>query len=395
MTWLRQALQQVLSAFGLGEAGSSTQECPLKSTLLAVIVTSEAGEECIPGVTVEIKGPSPGSKSTDQDGIAIFRPVKPGQYQVHVKLTGKAEGKYEKPAPENTSVSLGDLAACVVRLRPLASLRVRVVGVSKDPDGVECETILDGVTLKVSGRDTREGKTPSAPGWFRAERLRSGDYSVRVTSFGAHAGAYAIPESAAVTLAPGDTLDLVLRTTQLARLRIVLIDRADKPISGKAWELLSPVKASGTTGSKGLIEAANLPVARAAGVLRVDMGVPRAARASPEPAPAAAAAGTPPPYPPPIAAREFTDPAPPTPQTAADAGIVEWSLTLDDPKAYDNDPGIKSRLHNLGFGCAPSSDEKTTARAVKAYQARYLKQAAGSGKLADVKADVTKRHDVV
>lgn len=178
-----------------------------------------------------------------------------------------------------------------------------------------------------------------------------------------------------------------------AKLRVVLIDKDGKAISGKAWELLSPVRAIGKTGGNGLIEVENLSLENASGSLNIDMGPAEKKKTAPAPRPAAPPVSGPPPYPTPIKADDFKDKNKDHPTSGGDQTIVKWSLSLRLLKDMESDVGIKERLHNLGFNCDAKSDGAATAKAVKAYQRFYQKKEAPSGRLADIQSDVKNRHD--
>lgn len=74
-------------------------------------------------------------------------------------------------------------------------------------------------------------------------------------------------------------------------------------------------------------------------------------------------------------------------------GVVKWNFEIISKEAAQDDDSVKARLHNMGFLCDKGSDDDTTSKAVKAYQFLYLNEPDGSGKLADIKDDVIKRHD--
>lgn len=178
----------------------------------------------------------------------------------------------------------------------------------------------------------------------------------------------------------------VVKTKKPAKFRIVLVDKDSKPLSGKAWELLSPVEDSGTTGGDGLIEFSGIPLQETTASLKVKMSEPQPPL---DPLPS-----TPPvvptPYPPEIVVAEFTDK---DPAKSSHSDTVEWELAVGSLPTFDSGKGVRARLHNLGFGCDVDDDAKRTVRAVKAYQRFFLKNKNGSGVAKDISADIRDRHD--
>ena len=69
--------------------GGTTETCPLKlSKALIQVIRADTGE-IVPGATVELKGPTPGSGQTDTtDGIKPFESLKRGKYKAEVTLEG-------------------------------------------------------------------------------------------------------------------------------------------------------------------------------------------------------------------------------------------------------------------------------------------------------------------
>lgn len=170
------------------------------------------------------------------------------------------------------------------------------------------------------------------------------------------------------------------------KLRMVLLDRDDKPISGKKWELKTPIAQKGTTGGDGLIEITGLKPSDKTGTLVVSMRDKQTAPVKPTPP----APTTPPPYPPVIVADDYKDKIPAPDFTAQ---TVEWTLSLGALPPVKEKTGTLARLHNLGFGVDVDSDEPKTKRAVKAYQRFYLNNKTGSGTPADIQDDAGTRHD--
>ena len=183
------------------------------------------------------------------------------------------------------------------------------------------------------------------------------------------------------------TWTFVVKNRKPFKLSLVLIDKDDKPLSGKAWELKTPVLQKDTTGGGGLVEITGLKPGDRAATLEVVM---EAARTPPNKTPPAAPAAGPPPYPPVIAAEGFKDKMP-NPDYSAQ--VVQWKLAMGGMPSFNVKTGVLARLHNLGFGCDVDADDETATRAVKAYQNLYLNDKNGSGVPADIQADIRDRHD--
>jgi hypothetical protein len=178
----------------------------------------------------------------------------------------------------------------------------------------------------------------------------------------------------------------VVKTKKPAKLRLLLVDKDCKPLSGKDWELLSPVEGSGTTGADGLIEFKDIPLQETAASLKVKMSVPPPPLDPLEPLPPV----VPTPYPPDVVATEFTDK---DPNKKSDSHTVEWELKVGSLPTYNSSEGVRARLHNLGFGCDVEDEGDRSTRAVRAYQRYFLKNKSGSGVAKDIESDIRDRHD--
>ena len=191
-----------------------------------------------------------------------------------------------------------------------------------------------------------------------------------------------------VRKAVDQTWTFVVRSKRPFKIRMVLIDKNDKPLSGKSWELTTPLSQKGTTGGDGLIEITGLQPSDKAGTIIVTM----APAAPPQKKKEASAPPSvnPPPYPPAIVPADFKDPAP---APVATEQKIEWDLSIGALPAVKVKEGALARLHNLGFGCSVDSADPQATQAVKAYQLFYLKNKNGSGVTSDIQDDAAKRHD--
>lgn len=184
------------------------------------------------------------------------------------------------------------------------------------------------------------------------------------------------------------TWTFVLKRKKLPKLRIMLLDKEDRPLSGKNWQLTAPKNASGRTKVDGLIEVTDLDPQAKSGTLKV---VWQKSKAAPAKAPEKDAQINKPAYPRPIKASEFTDAMPAPPDPADDS--IKWILKIGSLPTFDQESGVQARLHNLGFRCDPETKAALTTASVKAYQRTRLKQKTPSGIAADIQSDLRDRHD--
>jgi hypothetical protein len=181
------------------------------------------------------------------------------------------------------------------------------------------------------------------------------------------------------TCAVGRKWTLVVKRGVPASLRIVLLDKDDKPISGRAWEMKGGLTGTGTTKADGLIEIKTGDVIGATSATLIVK--------APKPAPPKAAAPAKPPatppvvYPPKVKPPEFTDknPDPKAPWE------IEWTLEIGALASFNTVTGVTGRLQNFGYGC------KELMAAVKRYQKKYKQ--AETGDPESIEADLMKRHD--
>lgn len=181
------------------------------------------------------------------------------------------------------------------------------------------------------------------------------------------------------------------------KLRVKVLDREGRPLSGKAWRLTwGGGQRDGTLGSDGKLEA-EVPATVTAARLALDPDAPPPeAPPAPPPEPEAPVADPPPPevYPPVIRARDFRDKVD---EAYAGAALlpVAWALSVGALPTPNEDLGAQERLVNLGAwieGERGAPDAWTTA-AVKAFQRR--KGQSPTGALGEVRDAVRDAHDEV
>jgi hypothetical protein len=175
--------RQLANKEGANFVGHATGKCPRTKSCLIVLVYKDDTKEVLPGAQVQISGLSQSkkgeqqiflSKNTDGNGIAKFAPWDPGSYTAQVTLT-KQDG-YEAPESVQQSVTLGDCPVCVIPVKPLPKLRVKVV-----QKGDHLRVFNDAVVKLVSGPQKHpDGKTKA--GVVDYGKTKSGKYEVRVVS---------------------------------------------------------------------------------------------------------------------------------------------------------------------------------------------------------------------
>jgi hypothetical protein len=183
------------------------------------------------------------------------------------------------------------------------------------------------------------------------------------------------------------TTTFVVKKKHPVRLRVVIIDRKDKALSGRDWELTTPVAKKSKLGLDGLIEV-EVPATATAGTLKLDVSdlpkVPPPPKAPGKVDPKKVV------YPPLIKPAEFTDLKPVAP-VAADTKVT-WDLKIGSMPSFNEASGVQARLLNLGFRAAMENPAGTKSKAaVKAYQKKY--KMGETGTPADIQAQIRDRHD--
>lgn len=382
--------------------GDPKVKCPKLKTGLLVLVYKDDDKEAVAGADVDVsKGflllfkKTKSATTSGYYGLARFKPIDPADYQVKVaKLPSELKAAYEMPEAKSQTVALGTCPICDIEIKRLSTLKVKVVYKTKDAKGQETVTILDGVKVHIEGREKRDGATTKAPeGWALFENIKSSDYAISVTSMEGHAKKYRVPPSASVNLPPGVTKEVVLEVRILARLRIVLMDKEDTPISGIRWDLGKLVMGEGKTKGDGLIEVKDMLPRAESYVLKTKLEMKQPQPPAATPSAAKSSTGDATKYPPPLKPADFEIQDDERAKIEAAEVAVEWALQAKFLTDMENEHSDQCRLHNLGFVCEPDADAEHTAPAVRCYQRKYLKQDKGSGKLADIQADLRKRHD--
>lgn len=180
-------------------------------------------------------------------------------------------------------------------------------------------------------------------------------------------------------------LTLIVKRLRPVKLRLILFDHNGKPIQNAQWTMKSPVSKNGTTGANGLIEINDFPPRAEKAAL--DVVLPARAKFGKVPA---NPAGAPLAYPAPLVYTDFQDVADKEPP---EREVAHWTLKIGSLPPFDTKEGTRGRLGNIGFRCETDSNDKTTTRAVKAYQRWLLNDHNGSGNPSDIQNDLKTRHD--
>ncbi len=181
------------------------------------------------------------------------------------------------------------------------------------------------------------------------------------------------------TCAVGKKWTLVVKRGVPATLRIVLIDKDDRPMKGQAWEMKGGLTGTGTTKPDGLIE---VKAGDVIGATSATLVVKSAKPPSPPPPKPATPPKTPPiVYPPKLKPADFKDKDP----DSKAPWEIEWTLEIGALASFNTVAGVTSRLQNFGYGC------KDLTAAVKRYQRKYKQAETGDPKA--IEADLRKKHD--
>ncbi|EHR71475.1 hypothetical protein BurJ1DRAFT_2646 [Burkholderiales bacterium JOSHI_001] len=162
-------MEQIKSKLG----GKSVKACPLKTGVVAVVVTRADTGAPVQGAKVSITGPSPGSDTTSDIGAAIFEGRTPGDYKAKVGLSGAMKTWRLQELNVADSVAAASLTLMRADVQPLGDLVVKVV----DDQG---RTVKDALQLNASGAFTGGHNTNSGSHTF--EKIPSGKYKVDVAA---------------------------------------------------------------------------------------------------------------------------------------------------------------------------------------------------------------------
>jgi len=113
--------------FGSKKIGSATQECPNRPGIICVVATRADTAAPLDGVSVVMRGPTPGSSSTDAMGIRQFDGRVPGTYSCEITFP---EPRFKDwillPHTKEISVSGGSVSILEVQGCPTGTLMVEI-----------------------------------------------------------------------------------------------------------------------------------------------------------------------------------------------------------------------------------------------------------------------------
>lgn len=247
---------------------------------------------------------------------------------------------------------------------------------------------VDGVNVAITGKTnpqpTKDG------GRVKYEKLEPDTYTATI-SLGDLEDEYMVmgKNKDSKTLRPGEQGILVFLIEKKYRLRIILIDKNEKPLQEKKWNLNLPIEESSVTEDNGLIEVDNFSTRYKSGKLLVTMQENQNEKSPP--VTSSVTTFDPSRYPPIIIADEFEDTSPEP--SLHDHDVIEWELKIGTLPPCNESSGVEARLHNLAFACSVGTDGAKTKQAVKAYQLFYHEQEDGSGIAGHIQDDIKTKHD--
>jgi len=202
----------------------SQQSCPLqKGTIAVVFVRSDIGKP-IQGASVTVKGPSPGSGTTDNLGAVVLKDRTPGPYTASVTLPASMKGYGMTLETTKGSVSAGGSEILLFKAAPIGHLQVEVY----DNRG---KLVTEEITLSAVGPASlgKTGKTGS----HTFASIPSGPYEVSASVPSALFEAPTVTEKG-VLVAEGATKKVQLQVKRLVRVvtpklemeyKVVALDR--------------------------------------------------------------------------------------------------------------------------------------------------------------------------
>jgi hypothetical protein len=84
--WTKKRVKKMGNDFGQGKVGGAVAACAKDQGELTVTVTNRKDGKTIRGATVKITGPDSGNKSSDQNGTATFKCLRPGNYNIEASM---------------------------------------------------------------------------------------------------------------------------------------------------------------------------------------------------------------------------------------------------------------------------------------------------------------------
>ena len=211
--------------------GSAVQHCPLvKGSILVQVFDWETGN-AVAGVDVKLLPTGASGKTGGSLGLKQFKNLETGPYDVQIDI-GQLAAKFSiDKSEEQEEVVGGEEGVCVFWLKPLGSLKVKVVCIDKNSEGQDVTTVLDGVEIEIKGPDEKQGKTTGGSGWFPFSKIKSGAYQANIVSLGGHAKHYeAEGDGETVELSPGGQRELILKVVPSGWIEFLVVEANTDPV---------------------------------------------------------------------------------------------------------------------------------------------------------------------
>lgn len=150
----------------------SQQSCPeQKGTIAVVFVRSDIGKP-IPGASVTVQGPSPGSGTTDNLGAVVLKDRAPGPYTANVTLPASLRGYSMTLQTTKGSVSAGGSEILMFKAAPVGNLTIEVYDDRGKLVTEECTLSARGpASLGTTGRTGSHNFTSIACGTYDVSAL--------------------------------------------------------------------------------------------------------------------------------------------------------------------------------------------------------------------------------
>jgi hypothetical protein len=219
------------------QAAGAKQKCPLMQTGLIVLVMRRDNEEMIQGVTVDLKGISPGNQPTDGDGMAKFDDREAGPYTITPTLPTGLTRNFGAPAAEQTDISWERYQIAFILVDRLARPKIELTRQDGGKPVRDVGVRLNGAPGNYDfGRTSERGLAE----WDRAQPgLKPATYEVAFDFKPSETEYLEVVNPRSITLPPGseDTFPFLVRSTWV---EFVIKAQFDQSVSGLDYVLTFP-----------------------------------------------------------------------------------------------------------------------------------------------------------
>ena len=199
--------------------------------MCVIVVRDDDRLRGVDGVQVAISGPSPGTGSTDDQGVAEFASRVPGTYQLRVTVAGSSRKAWQVlDHPEQIAVGAGSVSIAEVVVVPTGTLVLDVRDDKGVPFDAPVQVTIDGPEKSSTARVQRSASFPGR---------RVGRYCATV-QLDASLDAWS-PDKAAAVQVPEDgsaTIRMVMRPPSW--IEIELRDVHGQAIANEAYRIVAP-----------------------------------------------------------------------------------------------------------------------------------------------------------